>query len=1460
MEFERTKYAKSTDLFFGMIACAMLMNEKFWDALLDSGASAHMFGHIRFFVPGTLRPCYKRIECADKQFLYSYWMGTVLLVRDPKLHLEDPTEAVVCNDALLVEGISKSLVSVGKLTEDGYSVTFEDHLAIIRSKRDEKGLRKVVYTLQKAVKVDKLYHFPFLTANDTAVILKNNKNQNLQHENDTVAHQARTTPITKQVIHERYIVNHCHEKYVNLIDSGFSKEKLPFCIPCALNLKSKQYKKKTYYPKIKKANKIVALPKMSDPLELMEKALTTSLENTANRTVSEDISEVYEHHAYLRSEVQPRLKLTTNDKPFTAMAMDAKTSPVRSVRNIKYAFVLLCLVSRFCYSLLVEERSAIAEDYVTWAKETYNRTGRFPAVIRLDLAGEHRSGVLLQFFQHCGTLVTFSDTGQSNENSYVERKIGILWHQTKIVLTNCGVPFVYWCYCFAYVTCVSNHIPHRGLGNKRPVDIAGMIAVDAMFRVFGSYGAFYRKIKKDSELTGHHGLFLGFCEKVRGYWFLNLDTKKVEHARTCTTNERMKPMLIARTSMGLPIKVKSWPVIDGLSKEGGLLTLPIEYPSTNPVDNQVEFSQQPTFPFAFTPTAKTLENGPDLGPLNLHQGIPKTSEKKLIKHSHKPKSFNPEFFEPSKPLQASSHKPLSSIRNDSRKINVNITYPPTIQESPSEQDEDDNKHVDKQLYTVKKIVGHRKQKFGPVAERNGYDFRVQWSNGEETFEPRKNLDQCRTVLKQYCDDKEIEPGPMDPVTNRNLESELKEIEINTDGTIDKKHYSEPISDSFPTDNLIDQQKIDAINNPLENLTQQFTDTSTSTEGQVTDTVNIEVPKESLEANSVEITIGMNQHIPSEDLPEYEDPPEYDGQQYWQSYEDLTAHIAAQKIDPPPEYSEHILHVKEDPDDLAEYINMALPTIIEILGEDGSREAPPKTSDDMLDGPRREEYIDAELRELVGIGKHGTAVVVMRPENRTPITCRWVYDIKRNEDNEITLFKARLVAHGFKQIQGVDFDKTFSSTAQMRSFRMTVMLACAFELDLVQWDISNAFLNGVLTEEIYMEYPPGYGGPPNTCLKLLKGLYGLKQASRIWNKKLIAELTKAGLVVCKTEPGMLYHPTKRCFVCLHVDDIITATADPQLRKQIYTILETAFLTKDLGELHQYVGVNVIRTSDTITLDQSAYIERVLQKFNSWLKTKPTRNPNFPEKLSKLDLPIDDDEWEELKKFPYPNIVGSLMYAAVATRPDIIQSVITLSRYMSRWGEKQIKAANQVLKYLRGTYGDKIRYTRPKNFNGILDIFVFSDSDWAGCIDTRRSTVGYIIYMCGGPIAWKSQMKKTLALSSCEAEYMALSEVGREIVWIINFLTEIKVKFNKPRIYCDASSAINWAEDPIEHKRNKHIELQYYYIRDIVAAGKVDIFKVSTTDNVSDPLTKNVTTPIFLRLKPAMMGWEELKIDK
>jgi hypothetical protein len=197
-------------------------------------------------------------------------------------------------------------------------------------------------------------------------------------------------------------------------------------------------------------------------------------------------------------------------------------------------------------------------------------------------------------------------------------------------------------------------------------------------------------------------------------------------------------------------------------------------------------------------------------------------------------------------------------------------------------------------------------------------------------------------------------------------------------------------------------------------------------------------------------------------------------------------------------------------------------------------------------------------------------------------------------------------------------------------------------------------------------------------------------------------------------------------------------------------------------------------------------------------------------------------------------------------------------MAGWGNQHMRAANQILKFLSKTTDDGILYRRPPNFDGKLRILVFSDSDWAGCPDTRRSTLGYVIVVCGGPVSWKSRLCKTLAHSSCEAEYMALSEVGKEVIWLCNFFDEIGVDYHTPEVYCDSTSAIAWGEDPIQHQRTKHVEIDYYYIRDIVSSKRVRLFKIDTKNNPADIFTKNVDSATYKHLRPFVMGWREITL--
>ena len=506
-------------------------------------------------------------------------------------------------------------------------------------------------------------------------------------------------------------------------------------------------------------------------------------------------------------------------------------------------------------------------------------------------------------------------------------------------------------------------------------------------------------------------------------------------------------------------------------------------------------------------------------------------------------------------------------------------------------------------------------------------------------------------------------------------------------------------------------------------------------------------------------------------------------------------------------------------------------------------------------PYKDEYIEAEHRELKGLHLHGTFEEVYCPQDRTPITCRWVYDLKRDKEGRINLFKARLVVHGFKQVAGIDFNKTFSSTAQLRTFRFVVAIAVARGYKMTQYDISQAFLNGELEEEIYMNFPPGYPSKhTGTVLKLVKGLYGLKQASRLWQKTLYKALGDLGLVQCKTESGVLRWEGKDkvCLVVCWVDDLIIVCEDERLRKQIEDKLKKEFLVKMMGQLEMYVGIIFEYDKDgNVILHQGPYNRKVYEKFEVDRKFH-ANVPAQSDRLSKVDCPINEEEIAEASKYPYMSVTGSLLYSAICTRPDIFYAVMQLARFNSNPGKPHIKASEQCLRYLQETSDMGIKYTVPKDKKAKIVIHAFVDSDWGGCPDTRRSTSGYVIHVCGGPVAWRSKLMPTIALSSCEAEFMALTEVCRELMWMCRFMDEIGIDYEVPNVYCDSSSAINWAEDPVQHQRNKHVEIKYLYCRDVVSDEKVRLFKVHTSRNIADLMTKPVGRQNLEAQRPVMMG--------
>lgn len=467
---------------------------------------------------------------------------------------------------------------------------------------------------------------------------------------------------------------------------------------------------------------------------------------------------------------------------------------------------------------------------------------------------------------------------------------------------------------------------------------------------------------------------------------------------------------------------------------------------------------------------------------------------------------------------------------------------------------------------------------------------------------------------------------------------------------------------------------------------------------------------------------------------------------------------------------------------------------------------------------------------------------------TLLRCRWVYKKKPIHPPPLPpapsfTYKCRLVVKGFLQRAGIDYDDVFSAVAQLKTFRLLVALAAQLRLKVSHLDFDNAFVQSELPKPVYMEHPEGFPGTPNTCLKLLKSLYGLKHAPRMWSDLLRAFLLSLGFVACLCDSCFYFHSTLLMFVVTWSDDILIAYANELDRNKIVSALSARFKLKDYGALSKYVGIEVHSDHHGgIFLSQPTYIRSMLKRFGL-ANCKPVNTPAVPGSLpSTVSEPVIIDD-----KTPYKSAVGSLWYAARGTRPDIEFATNSVAQFATKYTDVHWQAVKRVFRYLASCVSTGVKYAPQSTFS----ITAFCDSDWGGNIHTRRSTSGYVILVAGGPVIWSTKAQKSVALSSCEAEYYALVEVIKELLWLTQLLDEIKVAYDTPVIYVDNQGAIALAHNPVHHQRSKHIDIRYHFIRDAISTGKVRVQYVGTDKNIADMFTKALAAILFRKHTSAVM---------
>ncbi|WVZ70731.1 hypothetical protein U9M48_019374 [Paspalum notatum var. saurae] len=493
----------------------------------------------------------------------------------------------------------------------------------------------------------------------------------------------------------------------------------------------------------------------------------------------------------------------------------------------------------------------------------------------------------------------------------------------------------------------------------------------------------------------------------------------------------------------------------------------------------------------------------------------------------------------------------------------------------------------------------------------------------------------------------------------------------------------------------------------------------------------------------------------------------------------------------------------------------------------------KTYKEAVMGPDSEKWPEAMRSKWKSMADNKVWNLVEPLDEVRPIKCKWVFKKKIDADGNIHIYKSRLVAKGFRQIQGVDYDETFSPIAMLKFIRILLAVAAYHDYEVWQMDVKMAFLNGNLSEDVHMTQPEGFVDPQNAgkVCKLLKSIYRLKQASRSWNL-CFDEVVKGFGFIKNVEEPCVYKKVSGSalvFLVLYVDDILLMRNDFSMLEAMKDSLRKSFSMKDLGETAYILGIKIYRdrSKRLIGLSQSTYIDKVLKRFNM----HDSKNGFLPMSsgtlLSKTQCPSTTDEQKRMSEIPYASAIGSIMYAMICTRPDISFALSVTSRYQLCLGKGHWIAVKNILKYLRRTKDVFLV------FGGEEELVVKGYTN-AGFQQTKttvdRKPDSYSASM--------SSKQDTVANSATQAEYIAASEAAKEAVWIRKFVSELGVvpSASSPLdLYCDNISVIAQAKELRSHQKSKHILRRYHLIREIIDRGDVKICKVHTDLNVADPLT-------------------------
>ncbi|PKU75288.1 Retrovirus-related Pol polyprotein from transposon TNT 1-94 [Dendrobium catenatum] len=495
--------------------------------------------------------------------------------------------------------------------------------------------------------------------------------------------------------------------------------------------------------------------------------------------------------------------------------------------------------------------------------------------------------------------------------------------------------------------------------------------------------------------------------------------------------------------------------------------------------------------------------------------------------------------------------------------------------------------------------------------------------------------------------------------------------------------------------------------------------------------------------------------------------------------------------------------------------------------------------------KTEHWRQAMSQEFQALQAQGTWELVKPEPHYNVLGCRWTFRTKFNSDGTIARYKARLVAKGYNQEHGIDYTETFSPVAKMPTIRVLILTALHYNWNIHQLDVSNAFLHGTLSENVYMQQPQGFQDSlhPNHVCKLKKALYGLKQSPREWYSTLSTHLLRYGFKISNSDQSLLTykHGNIQLYILIYVDDILLTGNSPPEISRLLTNLQSTFQMRLLGSLSQFLGIQTVKTKTGLLLHQQPYARKIIERAGM-SSSKPVSTP-----LACKYTIRENSNAVFINPNLYRQLIGSLQYLTL-TRPDIQFAVHQLSQHMQQPLNIHNESLKRLLRYIQGTTNIGIKLNQTN-----LTLRGYVDADWASDTQDRKSISGYCNLLGDSLISWQVKKQTTIARSSTEAEYCALASEASEILWLRRLLEDFNIPQQSPTlIYCDNTSAIALANNPIFHSRTKHIDVDCHFIRDCISKKILSVHHICTNDQLADIFTKPLTSARFQTLSSKLIS--------